>query len=79
VLLAQEIIRDISRRNQLYNVVVKLDMTKAYDRVSWKYLVQVLRRFGYSERIIDMIVRLLNNNWYSVIINGQSYGFFSFL
>ncbi|WMV59077.1 hypothetical protein MTR67_052462 [Solanum verrucosum] len=40
----KEIIRDISRRNQLYNVVVKLDMTKAYDRVSWKYLIQVLRR-----------------------------------
>lgn len=34
VLLAQEIIRDIHRRNQNVNVVVKLDMTKAYDRVS---------------------------------------------
>ncbi|XP_060181532.1 uncharacterized protein LOC132611140 [Lycium barbarum] len=35
VLRAQEIIRDINKRNKLHNVVVKLDMTKAYDRVSY--------------------------------------------
>uniref|UniRef100_A0A0V0HQK7 Putative ovule protein n=1 Tax=Solanum chacoense TaxID=4108 RepID=A0A0V0HQK7_SOLCH len=33
VLLAQEIIRDIGIRNKWHNVVVKLDMAKAYDRV----------------------------------------------
>ncbi|XP_049389010.1 uncharacterized protein LOC125853369 [Solanum stenotomum] len=38
VLLAQEIITDIKRRNNYHNVVVKLDMAKAYDRVSWKFL-----------------------------------------
>lgn len=34
VLLAHEIIKDVNRRNKLYNVVVKLNMAKAYDRVS---------------------------------------------
>lgn len=34
VLLAQEIIRDINKRNKQHNVVVKLDMAKTYDRVS---------------------------------------------
>lgn len=62
VLLAQEIIRDINRRNRNTNVVVKLDMTKAYDRVSWIYLTKVLRCFGFSEVIIDMIWRLVSNN-----------------
>lgn len=51
-------------------MVVKFDMTKSYDRVSWKYLVEVLRRFGFLERIIDTIVRLISNNWYSRIITG---------
>lgn len=32
ILLAQEIIRDISKRNNNVNMVVKLDMEKAYDR-----------------------------------------------
>lgn len=77
VLLAQEIIRDMNRRNKLHNVVVKFDMAKAYDRVSWKYLIQVMKRFGFSERIIDMIVRLISNNWYSVLMNGKSFVFFN--
>lgn len=34
VLLAQKAIRDINRRNKKQNMVVKLDMSKAYDRVS---------------------------------------------
>lgn len=34
VLLAQKIVRDINMRNKQQNVVVKLDMAKAYDRVS---------------------------------------------
>ena len=44
VLLAQEIIRDINKRNNFHIVVVKSDMTKAYDRVYWKHFIQVMRR-----------------------------------
>lgn len=68
ILLAQEIITDINMRNKNINVVVKLDMAKAYDRVSWIYLTKVLRCFGFTEW------RLLSNNWYSVLVNGRSYG-----
>lgn len=77
VLLAQEIVRDINKRNKHHNVVFKLDMTKAYDRVSWVYLIKVMRKFGFTERMIDMIWRLLSNNWYSILVNGQTHGFFA--
>ncbi|XP_060200399.1 uncharacterized protein LOC132628652 [Lycium barbarum] len=59
VLLAQEIIKDVNKRNNLHNVVVKLDMAKAYDRVSWIFLTKVLRQFGFSEVIVDMVWRLV--------------------
>lgn len=55
MLLVQEIIRDIWIRKKWHNVVVKLDMAKAYDRVLWVFLTKVLRKFGFSEVIIDMI------------------------
>nr|XP_027127775.1 uncharacterized protein LOC113743906 [Coffea arabica] len=51
-------------------------MAKAYDRVSWLFLLQVLRRFGFGERWIDMIWRLISNVWFSVLINGSPCGFF---
>ncbi|XP_071940073.1 uncharacterized protein [Coffea arabica] len=64
-LLAQELVSDIHRKNRGGNVVLKLDMAKAYDRVSWPFLLQVLRRFGFGEVWIDMIWRLISNVWFS--------------
>nr|XP_009605190.1 uncharacterized protein LOC104099791 [Nicotiana tomentosiformis] len=76
ILLTQEIIIDIRLRGKPANVVIKLDMAKAYDRVSWKYLMHVLRKMGFVECFINMIWNLLSNNWYSVLINGQASGYF---
>lgn len=45
-----------------YNVAMKLDMAKAYDRVSWSYLCQVLRQMRFSENWIHMIWRVIANN-----------------
>lgn len=51
-------------------MVVKINMAKAYDRDFWKILVVVFRRFGFSERMVDMVVILVRNNWYSMLMNG---------
>ena len=75
-LLAQELISRIRQSNRGGNVVLKLDMAKAYDKVSWLFLLQVLRWFGFGERWIDMIWRLISNVWFSVLINGSPCGFF---
>lgn len=48
-------------------MVVKLDIDKAYDRVSWIFLTKVLMVFGFSEMVIDMVGRFVSNNWYSVL------------
>ncbi|XP_060202654.1 uncharacterized protein LOC132631071 [Lycium barbarum] len=81
ILLTQEIITDIrlrtKKRNQVVpNVVMKLDMTKAYDRLSWIFLTKVMRKMGFCETFISFIYELVGNNWYSVFINGQPDGFF---
>lgn len=76
VLLTQELVIDIGKRGRPSNVVIKLDMAKAYDRVSWFFLMKVLRKVGFSEYFVDMIWRLLANNYYFVMINGKPHGFF---
>ncbi|XP_019240885.1 PREDICTED: uncharacterized protein LOC109220870 [Nicotiana attenuata] len=77
VLLTQEIITDIRLRTKAGpNVVIKLDMAKAYDRLSWLFLTKMLRKLGFSEAFIGMIFDLVSNNWYSILINGQPNGFF---
>lgn len=46
ILLAQKIVSDIGKRGKPSNVIIKLDMAKAYDRVSWFFMIKVLKRWG---------------------------------
>ncbi|XP_070025348.1 uncharacterized protein [Nicotiana sylvestris] len=77
ILLTQEIVTDIRLRTKDgTNVILKLDMIKAYDRLSWLFLTKVLRKMGFTERLIGIVFGLVSNNWYSILINGQAHGFF---
>ncbi|XP_019245221.1 PREDICTED: uncharacterized protein LOC109225083 [Nicotiana attenuata] len=77
VLLTQELITDIRLRTKAGpNLVIKLDMAKAYDQLSWLFLSKVLRKMGLGERFIGLVFGIVSNNWYSILLNGQPHGFF---
>lgn len=69
ILIAQEIIQDIGSLNVEGNVVLKLDMAKAYDRVFWPYICILMRKMGFCELWIDLIFRHMSSNWYSLLVN----------
>lgn len=75
VFLTQELVTELGKRGKPSNVAIKLDMAKAYDRVLRFFLMNVLRKMGFSNNFIDMIWRLMSNNYYSVLLNGQPYYF----
>ncbi|KAF3647189.1 hypothetical protein FXO37_20085 [Capsicum annuum] len=77
ILVVQEIVSEIRKRGKTPNMVMKLDMMKAYDRVEWLYLTKAMRKMGFGEVIIDLVYRLLSNNWYSILLNGQPKVFLS--
>ena len=60
-LLAQELISNIRRKCRGGNLALKLDMARAYDRLSWLFLINMLRWFGFGEKFIGMVWRLLSN------------------
>ncbi|KAL0317839.1 UNVERIFIED_CONTAM: hypothetical protein Sangu_2198200 [Sesamum angustifolium] len=76
VLLAQELIHSLESRRPDANVVFKLDMAKAYDRVSWEFLYQVLQRKGFPQRWIGLVANAISHCWFSVLVNGEHAGFF---
>lgn len=49
ILLAQEIIHEIIKPNMGGNVAIKIDIYKAYDRLSWHFLCVVMRKLGFAE------------------------------
>ncbi|KAH0695796.1 hypothetical protein KY289_013278 [Solanum tuberosum] len=76
IMLAQEITHYIKKPQEGDNVVIKLDMAKANDRVSWVFTCIAMRTMGFGEVFIDLLWRTMSNNWYSVIVNGSRHGFF---
>ena len=53
VLLTQEIVTNIKKRGKPTNVVIKLDMSNAYDRVYWFFIMKVLRKMWFSNDFVD--------------------------
>jgi exonuclease III len=55
-------------------MALKLDMSKAYDRVEWNFLELIMRRIGFHERWVELIMTCVRTVTYSILINGKPFG-----
>ena len=55
-------------------MAVKLDMSKAYDRVEWGFLKETMRQMGFDPRWIHLIMMCVTTVNYSVLVNGEPCG-----
>lgn len=56
----------MNRKVRGENIILKLDMRKAYDRVNWGYLLEVLKQFGFSEQWRNLIFNCISFPWFSI-------------
>jgi hypothetical protein len=73
VLVAYESIHAIKNKRGGSNgtCAVKLDMHKSYDRVEWVFLENMMRKMGFAERWIELMMACVRSVKYQVRFNSE--------
>lgn len=58
-------------KGKIGGMVLKIDLEKAYDRISWNFLKKVLHNFNFSEKTINLIMSCMNNGETTILWNGE--------
>ncbi|KAJ9536697.1 hypothetical protein OSB04_un000082 [Centaurea solstitialis] len=54
----------------------KIDIRKAYDMVSWEFLINMLTGFGFHPALVRWIKEMITTPSFSIALNGEVSGFF---
>ncbi|XP_026411087.1 uncharacterized protein LOC113306356 [Papaver somniferum] len=71
IVIAHELI-DTMRKNKTKSglMAVKLDMSKAFDRIEWKFLINILKKLGFNEHWCNLIEKCISTVSTSIFLNG---------
>ena len=58
------------------SMVLKIDLSKSYDRVSWTYFRIVLSKIGFDGNFISWVMSSLSSVSFSLLVNGAASPFF---
>ncbi|KAL4297182.1 hypothetical protein GQ457_12G013370 [Hibiscus cannabinus] len=78
ILVAHELLHYLngSKNGPNKGAAIKLDMEKAYDRVEWQFLIDVLSKMGFASSWIDLLMNCVTTVSYAVRVNGCISEFF---
>lgn len=76
IMVSFEIMHYLKRRTKGKEgyMAVKLDMSKAYDRIEWNFLRAVLGKMGFAERLINLVMNCVNKVSYKILVGGKEIG-----
>ena len=76
IMVAFETLHYMKNRNSGKNgfMALKLDISKAYDQVEWSFLREVMKRMGFNEKWVELVIERVSTVTYSLLINGEPMG-----
>ncbi|XP_026451890.1 uncharacterized protein LOC113352259 [Papaver somniferum] len=76
IALTSELVNDLEHKRRGGNMGLKLDITQAYDSLSWEFMFQVMQKLGFSSNVTRWLHTLLKSAKISVLLNGSLVGYF---
>ncbi|XP_031287107.1 uncharacterized protein LOC116145808 [Pistacia vera] len=76
ILLTQELLRNYHLGGPSPRFALKVDIRKAFDTVSWEFILLGLRTVGFPERMVRWIMTCISTPYFSVALNGELHDFF---
>jgi hypothetical protein len=73
-MLVQQTSRLLHQQNKA-QILLKLDITKAFDLVSWPFLIEVMTQLGFGKTWKDIVCGLLDFS-IQVLLNGSILPFY---
>lgn len=55
---------------------MKVDLRKAFDSISWEFLLKALALFKFPPKFLFWIRACISTTWFSVKVNGELYGYY---
>lgn len=63
------------RRGKKGHMAVKLDISKAYNRVEWGFLQGIMLKIGLPDQWVNLAMEIVRTASHSTLINGEAKGF----
>ncbi|KAJ0931049.1 putative RNA-directed DNA polymerase [Helianthus annuus] len=76
ILLTQELMHNYHLNHGPPRCAFKVDIQKAYDTVDWGFFDNILRGFGFHQRMIKWVMACVTSTMFSLSINGNLHGYF---
>lgn len=75
VLICHDLLRHYNRKTSP-RCLVKINLRKAYDMVSWDFIKEALKRLGFLGTFLHIVTTCVSTTRFPVKVNGEGYGYF---
>lgn len=70
IILSHELIHSLKSQKKP-GMMTQLYMSKAFEKINWNYMRQVLDAFGFHKESIKWIMAMVSGDFFSILMNGS--------